>query len=455
MEQITTQEFSTRLHNAGDIEAFKDLSLTFDFSISQDNCKSKRLTFENCTFSKTFEICKIDLNLGVAFKDCTFNEYLIIQGVTISEQFMDQRIDHRNNSLLLENCKFDKVLSINSNQFLRDTKIDKSTIHELLISNLTSTEGGFILRKCTIEYYVTMEQCRFMDSIRFHEVICQDSLRFTNNTASSYSFNDNTFNSDSWIWYGKLKEGINIQDGTYQKAFIVESVDAKGYLTISGAKFKSSVSIAYECKNGGKLYRYGCPKIYLRDSEFDYGLFINGKRFSEDNYPIEIIDIHLSQLMKGEINIDGCNIADLTIKGANYNCTLVLNNNQFTNITFNRLTNLSNIHLLNSRANLDGDKSNAFKSINSYMGRTHFTNFSFEGFKNIELDDSNYSEIMTVNVRWFDPKRILQKSKNCKDYEKNRDLFRQLKYAMFKQGDRVQALFLKDMRCKLLENNYL
>lgn len=443
MVQITEIEFSTKLQSAVEISAFKNFIFPFDVSVNQNKSKCKRLTFENCEFSKGVEIKDIGLELGIIFTECTFNGNLIIQKVEINDHFFDPRIDYRNISLLVEKCKILKSLAINTVIILRDFTIIESTIYELIISGLVSKEGGFNIKNSTVEYYVTLEQCVLANSIRFITVTCKDSLRFTNNNASSYSFNDNTFDSDSWIWYGKLKEGIYIQNGIYKKAFIVESVDAKEYLSISDAKFKSSVSIAYECKNGGRLYRYGCPKIYLRDSEFDYGLFINGKRFSEDNYPIEKIDIHLSQLMKGEINIDGCDIADLTIKGANYNCNLVLNNNRYTSITFNRLTNLSNIHLLNSSANLEEGKNTEFKSINSYMGRTHFTNFSFDGFRIIKIEDSNFSEIMTVNVRWFDPLMILNKSQEDYEYTRNLDLFRQLKYAMLKQGDRVQALFFK------------
>lgn len=455
MEQLTVKDFETRLKNAGENAAFKDCHLSFAYVVSQENCKSTRLTFENCEFSKGFEIKDIGFELGITFTECTFNENLIIQRVEINDNYIDPRIDYRSISLLVEKCKFSKSLAINTVRILRDFTIIESTIYELIISGLVSKEGGFNIKNSTVEYYVTLEQCVLANSIKFITVTCKDSLRFSNNDTLSYSFEKNTFYSDSWIWYGKLKEGVSFHEGVYNKAFIVESVDANGYLSFSGAKFESTVSIAYECKNGGRLYRYGCPKIYLRDSEFNYGLFINGKRFSEDNFPIEKIDIHLSQLMKGEINIDGCDIADLTINGANYNCNLVLNNNRFDRITFNRLTNLSTINILNSTANFENNNSHEFRSINSQLGRTNLTSFSFEGFENIEINDSNFSEIITANVRWFDPEKILKKSKDCKDFGENRDLFRQLKYSMLKQGDRVQALFFKRYEMQALRKQLL
>jgi len=106
-------------------------------------------------------------------------------------------------------------------------------------------------------------------------------------------------------------------------------------------------------------------------------------------------------------------------------------------------------------ANIENNNSNEFRSINSHLGRTNFTSFSFEGFENIEINDSNFSEIITANVRWFDPEKILKKSKDCKDFGGNRDLFRQLKYSMFKQGDRVQALFFKRYEMQALRKQLL
>lgn len=353
MEKITVQEFSTRLQSAGDTAAFNDFIFTFDVSVNKSKCK--RLTFENCEFSKGFEVKDIGLELGITFTECTFNANLIIQKVEISDNFIEPRIDYRSISLLVEKCKILKSLAINTVRILRDFTIIESTIYELIISGLVSKEGSFNIKNSTIEYYVTLEQCVLANSIRFITVNCKDSLRFTNNNASSYLFENNTFDSNSWIWYGKLKEGIAISGGTYKKYFNVESVDVQGSLSISEAKCESNVSIAYECKNGGKLYRHGFSKIYLSNCEFNYGLFIDGKRFSDDNYPVEKIDIHLSQLMKGEINIDGFDISELNINGTNYNCNVVLNNNRFNSISFNRLTNLSTINIMNSKANAQGN----------------------------------------------------------------------------------------------------
>jgi hypothetical protein len=204
-----------------------------------------------------------------------------------------------------------------SNVFLRDANIEGSTIYEVSISKLTSREGGLTLKQSTVEYYVSLEQCHFSDSIRFSEVNCKNSLRFTNNNALSYLFTNNTFESDSWIWYGKLKEGIAVSGGNYKDAFIVESVDAKGAFTITDAIFESSVSVAYESKNGNNLLRYGCSKIYLSDSEFKHGLYISGKRFSTGNFAIDGVDIRLSKKLKGEINIAGLEISELKITGTN------------------------------------------------------------------------------------------------------------------------------------------
>jgi len=89
------------------------------------------------------------------------------------------------------------------------------------------------------------------------------------------------------------------------------------------------------------------------------------------------------------------------------------------------------------------------------MGKTNFTTFSFDGFHEIEIEDSNFSEIITANVRWFAPEIILKKVKDYQGFGKCRDLFRQLKFAMLKQGDRVQALFFKRYEMQALRKQLL
>jgi hypothetical protein len=89
------------------------------------------------------------------------------------------------------------------------------------------------------------------------------------------------------------------------------------------------------------------------------------------------------------------------------------------------------------------------------LGKTNFTSFSFDGFHEIEIQDSNFSEIITANVRWFAPEIILKTAKNSQDFGKYRDLFRQLKFAMLKQGDRVQALFFKRYEMQALRKQLL
>jgi hypothetical protein len=68
MVSITAQDFNNRLKNSGEIAAFKDLYFTFDFSITKENCKSKRLSFENCEFNQIFTIENVELNYGLILK---------------------------------------------------------------------------------------------------------------------------------------------------------------------------------------------------------------------------------------------------------------------------------------------------------------------------------------------------------------------------------------------------
>jgi hypothetical protein len=72
-------------------------------------------------------------------------------------------------------------------------------------------------------------------------------------------------------------------------------------------------------------------------------------------------------------------------------------------------------------------------------------NFSFENFTIINIENSILSNINTVGVTWFKKETLNAKeSKEITDHitywKNNREVYRQLKFAMEKQGNKIQAL---------------
>jgi hypothetical protein len=85
---------------------------------------------------------------------------------------------------------------------------------------------------------------------------------------------------------------------------------------------------------------------------------------------------------------------------------------------------------------------------NSNLGVCELYNTFLDSFTKVAIKNSVLSEIITSNVRWF---RLNQLEKP-EDYpgsaqefywSNRREFFRQLKYAMNKQGNRIQALEFK------------
>jgi len=59
------------------------------------------------------------------------------------------------------------------------------------------------------------------------------------------------------------------------------------------------------------------------------------------------------------------------------------------------------------------------------------------------IHDSNLVDISASSIKWFEYKQVNQHAKTIEDHKQKRELFRQLKFAMEKQGDKIQSLVFK------------
>lgn len=436
--------------------------------ITSANYTCLGLIFKNCEFILDVFFKKVNLKCGVKFINCTFKKNLIFDNTTINKY--DHEFNFENDSILIQKCVIsEKLIFQNRNNILRDTCLDNSQFGSIDIYNIGSKEGSLQIRNTILNSHSHISQNEFINDIHFSKTIAKGSLRFENNDTSDYAFIKNTFEADAWIWYGKVLRGITFNEGVYHGSFRIQSIQSNGNLAIYGSKFESEFLVEYESNNGNDNIIGGCPRINIGDSEFNNGLILTGRINRNFLHEIEKINIDTTKKLKGEISFSGFDIKSLKITGNNYDSNIIFDNNSFVSVLFERFTNFGTVQFNNARASSRADEPKVFSFLNSHLGKTLFTNVSFEKFDTVSINNSNFTEITASNVIWFELNQLdvpdgLDDTKNLQTlwksikfliynvessddklqhYRRKRELFRQLKHSMQQQGNQIQSLVFK------------
>lgn len=155
----------------------------------------------------------------------------------------------------------------------------------------------------------------------------------------------------------------------------------------------------------------------------------NGYKFSVTNF--DGIKINLDTLSESPYTLSKINTTSLTITGV-LSSSLFIKDLKTDHIEFTNFTNEGKLRLHNVTLNTKGSGLIA----DSQLGRAEFSNVSFDKAIKFRIYLSNLTEIVTTNTDFFDETT----GRYEHDFKEIRETFRQLKYASFKQGDRLKEL---------------
>lgn len=362
-----------------------------------------RLTFRNCT-ANGYKIGFNDNNANLQFDDCEFSHALEIFGCELERD------------LQIKNCK--KL----NNLVLLDNKADSIGIYNSTIQNISAFGGN----EC-------ISEIRF-DSSEIHRF----SMNFMGNSCSYFTFIDSIFKSEVCIWAGKTKD-IVFNRGVYEDSFTIQAVNCSGVIAIVNADFKKKCEITLEDVNREKTG--SCKNIHIASSRFSEGLLFDGKMESKLAF-IEELKILSTNGLSGLITVKNFSIQDIILTGLNSSSVIVFDTIKTQNLLVSGYSNYSTTHFLNISSSTKHNSE--ITIINSHLGKTLFSNFNFKSFEKMIIDNSIFTEITAANVMWFEPTQIFSADSSKKgEHRILRELFRQLKFAMEKQGDYIQALSFK------------
>lgn len=407
-----------------------DVNITISFNI-----KANGIVLKNCTFKKPVIFEKIDLNCGIKFIDCTFESTLSINNCSASNY--DNVFNLDGNHIEISNTKINGFHFNGNNRIERGVKIcDKSVIDFLKITSLYCNKGSFVIYDSTIKTLFDVSQGNFSGSIEVREQsIIKCKVRFENVTAGSFAFTDSNFEKDVHIWAGKIGALI-FNDGIFYDDLYIKAVPISGGLTIIGTEYKKSISFTFDDSPAGK---FGSIKtIYIASGKFGEPLNINGS-----NSQISDVKINFSKKLEGAIYFNSCNLLSSKLTGDNYSGNLVFNHCNFNKLSLEFFYNYATISIISAKA---FDEHSEIEIAHSNLGKTHFLNMFFNTFEKISVYNSVLTEIITSNVKWFDHNNLNPKlSPETDDYTYKREIYRQLKYALEKQGNKIESLKFRSL----------
>jgi hypothetical protein len=432
---MTSLEFERELRGTGLGHLIENEEVS-EPVLFQNDLESIGIVIKNCVFKEDVFFENVDLKYGIHFVNCKFEKALYFKNCRANHydsiyNYYGYHIEFNNTEaidLVFENNQIDRGVRI----------YNKSLIKYLRVESLSSNNGSFSILNSTIETQFDISQGRFFSIDVREDSIVKSKVRFENVSTGSITFTESSFEKDIHIWAGQVGS-FTFNDGTFNDDLTVTAVPINENLSIIGAQFKKTFEFAIEDTTNEKIGSLN--QVYIKSSKFGEQLIINGT-----NTPISQFSVDFSKQLEGSIYINSCNILKTKLSGDNYSGNFVLNNCCFNNFEFNLLYNYSTISLISV---CSFDEKPEFSVINSNLGKTHFFNINFNTFHQITISNSILTEIIAANIIWFESERLnTNHLPNTFEYAQNKEIYRQLKYTLEKQGDRINSLRFKSLEMK-------
>lgn len=413
-----------------------------DQVIIQINLIAKGIIIENCVFESGFFIENVDLNCGIKFVECVFKKNLSINNCFASQY--DHKFNFDGYHLDFNNTKIEALHFNGDNQIERGVRIcEKSIISAIHVRSLISNKGSFDINDSTVVRIIDISQAQLSGGISVrNDSIIDAKVKFENVACGSIVFTGSNFKKDIHIWAGQIGS-LTFNEGIFEDDLKIVAVPITSYLTVIGTDFKKSISFTLKDVAANKVGSFN--KVYIRSGKFGEQFIING-----DNCQIEELTIDTSKQLEGDLYFDSCNVLLANVSGSNYKSNIVFNNSCFNKINFDKFYNYSTLSLISVKA---FNQNSEFIIAHSNLGKTHLFNAFLNTFDNIKIYNSVLTEIIVANVKWFDDNKLNANiSASSEEYTYKKEIYRQIKFALEKQGDRITSLSFKALEMSAFKN---
>lgn len=399
------------------------------------------VVIKNCTFNKGVFFEGINLNCGIKFEKCVFRKNLSFTDCKAGNY--DGQFNFDGFHLVFDEVEINEGLFFNGvSDIDRGVLVkNKSVLKKLQVRSIVSKSGSFNINNSTIEDQCDIEHCEFSNGISFgQESSINSKVRISNNMVSTIGLVGTTFKKDFHLWAGKVVRLI-FNNGTFYDDLYVHSVPIESDLSIIGVEFKKSMQVKLWDETNRKLGSLN--KVYIASSKFGDKLVVLG-----NNERVEKLEVVTSQQLEGDIYFNSCQISETKITGDIYKSNIVFNHTSFNNLSFDYFNNYSTLSIISAKS---FEENSRLSITHSNIGKAHLFNVFLDTFDNIEIFNSILTDISVANVKWFKDSK-LNNSPALNDVSQKKEIYRQLKFALEKQGDRISSLKFKSLEMKAFKD---
>ncbi|WP_242929018.1 hypothetical protein [Pontibacter vulgaris] len=434
---ISAQAFISLLNDPkriGKIVEITDVFVDEEVELNNYNYTCSYAIVKNVEFSKNVIFNSVNLEYGIRFLNCRFDKVLALNKSVANGYDPELDKDHNFNSLIIDNCEVNRVQIYNKSEFGRGVSIrNSSSIKDLIVEQVLVREGGLEIDssqlngKFSIRSMVLngLGQIRINNSEIDSHVICEAL------DVGSFSLIGNTFKDHVQLWKINSRSGLTFNNGIFNDDVLIRGCTIKDTLTIVGDQFKKSIKIDIEDTTNQLVGQVN--DIYISAGKFGTSFIFNGS-----DKEVKKLHVDASQNLEGTIQFNQVSFQTVLFKSDNHKGNFVFSRCSFSNLTFESFTNYGNLIISSCKSNTNHET--IFKIENSNLGKAQFFNFSLNSFKEINIVDSYLSDIVTSDVTWFSDTQLVTGSDDTQINKKKREIYRQFKQALEKQGDKLNAL---------------
>ena len=401
---------------------------------------SEGMRFDQCTFHKgiTFDLCKANQsnsnfnenrNISLDFTSCNIGVGLIIQGSELGFGVS-----------LTENCETDRIQLVSSDitQFTLENSIVKKGFEALIIN---ATKGVELINSSIMR--LGMMECKFELILR--KITCLELV----------NLDSSTFNT------------LMIQDGTYSGGFLLKHCHSQYSISVNGATFEKAFFLDQSEATGEKPEKLN--GFWISDCDFKAGFDYRGSQ-TQQTEGLSQLTITCGDQLKGNFDFQNCRIGTTRIQGLN-SASIIFAYCRLDQLHLEGLVNKGALTLVSIQPIKYNES--FFYISKSVLGKTFLSDCDLRSYESVTITHSNISEVVTTSVEWFAEAQLNRKvmidiffnaqmtplnratAIRTVDYQIKKDLFRQLKFAMEKQGDQFNRMHFRKEELNAYRNELL
>lgn len=451
--------------------------ITSPVFLSNAKYKNPWIIFKGITFNNYVSISG-DLSIGIGFVDCQF--YGIVKFENIICNGKEEVFNSESKSVFFTGCEFNKSLLITGDK----TKVEKNfaiencQIKDGIVVDKILVQQTFYFENCYINKKADFNDLRINNGLKISSTEFDCVVRIEGGAFSNIALLQSVFNKELKFWSCKIKEYITFNDGVYGEDVMLKTIQDSNNasLNIIGGNFKNSCNVFYQDPSNSKIIG-GFKFLYFRSCEFFNGLNVKGTLLVSEMLLISELELKVSAKMQGDILFSDLHIGELKVSGINSNAKIKFYSLFVNTFLIEDFYNHAQFMVTGIRPSYEtwikeetlSDKNivkteveSSITLIDSNFGKAEFLTIDFKSFKSVRIRHVNIIESYFSSISWFDDESLRvvgnftdEHVKNAKKKYKNKvpnhssipqdfreriEVYRQLRIACDKQGDRFQTL---------------